>query len=165
MPEKKYVEMICQLSTQTQLENFIPPGFEARPLAEANQDELYRCYCTAFQAGDAAFFFDQSEAGRREYFDTLGLEQVRSAAGSSLILKDEILIGFTFVLPYREKNCHISCMCVAPEYQRLGVATFMLHFAIKEVAALGNHSITLGTDTNMAAFQLYRQNGFEIVEE
>lgn len=55
-------------------------------------------------------------------------------------------------------------MCVHPGHQRQGLATFMLRHAAEKVAEQGDMTITLGTDTDMAAFQLYRRHGFKILE-
>ncbi|MCP4283606.1 MAG: hypothetical protein GY792_04025, partial [Gammaproteobacteria bacterium] len=114
MPENKYVEMICHLAEQPKTEAPPPEGFEVRPLSTADDDSLYSCYYAAFKAGDARFFFDQGEAEKRAYFDTLGLAEARNEPGSTLILKDSAIVGFTYVIPYREANRHISCMVVHP---------------------------------------------------
>jgi ribosomal protein S18 acetylase RimI-like enzyme len=164
MSEIEYVEMICYLEGLNINNVMFPEGFEAQSLIDAKEDDLYRCYYLAFQAGDAQFFFDQNEDERREYFDTLGLDKARNEPGSVLILKDGAIVGFTYVLPYGEGNRHISCMCVLPEYQRQGFGTFMLRFALEKVANAGHKSITLGTDTAMGAFQLYRMNNFKVME-
>lgn len=164
MPENKYVEMICYLSERPQDENDLRDDYEVMSLKNTSKEELYRCYYSAFKDGDAQFFFEQSETERREYFEMLRLGEAREEPGSSVILQNGEIIGFTLVLPNGEGNRHISCMCVLPDFQRQGLGRFMLRYAMKEGAAQGNRSITLSTDTNMAAFQLYRRNGFEIVE-
>ena len=165
MTENKYVEMICDLNEQPWDEIALPGDYKIGSLKEAQEDELYRCYYAAFKAGDARFFFEQNEMGRREYFDMLCLDEARNEPGSSIIRKNGKIAGFTYVLPYGDGNRHISCMCVHPDDQRRGLGAFMLRHAIKEVAAQGSKSITLGTDTRMAAFRLYCQYGFKIMEE
>ncbi len=165
MPKNKYAEMICQLAEQPQTEILIPTGFEVQSLKDADDAALYQCYYAAFSAGDAAFFFEQSETERCEYFNTLCFEEACNEPGSSVILKGGEIIGFTYVIPYGKGNCHISCMCIHPDFQRQGLGEFMLLYAMQEIAAQGNISITLGTDTNMAAFQLYRKFGFKIKED
>ena len=165
MSENQYVEMIFELTDHPPVQNSIPKGFRARSLQTATDDELYECYYAAFQAGDAQFFFEQSEAERREYFDTLGLAQAREEAASVLITQNEIVAGFTLAIPYLEGNRHISCMVVHPSFQRRGLGAFMVQYVIKKATAQGCRSITLGTDTQMGAFQLYRKYGFEIIQE
>ncbi|MBC8506133.1 MAG: GNAT family N-acetyltransferase [Anaerolineales bacterium] len=165
MLENRYVEMIYHLAEQPQIEISLPFGFEVKDLKHANKDELYSCYYAAFERGDARFFFKQSEVERREYFNTLCLNEARSEPGSSVILNKGRSISFTYILPYGEGNCHISCMCVHPDFQHQELGKFMLHHAIREVSAQGHSSITLGTDTKMSAFHLYQKHGFEIMEE
>jgi ribosomal protein S18 acetylase RimI-like enzyme len=165
MTEKRYVEMIYRLGEGLEMEFALPEGYERRTLDGVREDDLYPCYCVAFQAGDARFFFDQNEEERRDYFDTLCLDEARGEPGSSLVFKDGDIAGFTYVLPYGETNRHISCMCVHPDHQRRGLGRFMLVFAMQEVAAQGHKSITLGTDTDMAAFHFYRKYGFKIMKD
>jgi ribosomal protein S18 acetylase RimI-like enzyme len=56
-------------------------------------------------------------------------------------------------------------MVVHPDHQRQGLGSFMVQFAKQEVAAQGHQSITLGTETSMGAFQLYRKYGFIIIDK
>jgi len=163
--ENKYVEMICHLNDKSNVEVKYPEGFEVQSLSSADESDLYQCYYKAFRDGDAHFFFEQSEDERRDFFNELELAQARDEPGSVVIRKDGSVIAFTYVIPYGDKNRHISCMVVHPNYQRQGLGAFMVQFAKQEVAAQGHHSITLGTDTNMGAYQLYRKYGFTIIEE
>ena len=165
MPKNKYVEMICQLNVNSDNKVEIPPGYEVQSLSSAEEDELYQCYYDAFKAGDAGFFFEQSETDRLEYFEELELAQAKNEPGSVVIREDGKVIAFTYVIPYGDKNCHISCMVVHPDYQRQGLGAFMVEYAKQEVAAQGYESMTLGTDTNMGAFQLYRKYGFTMIDE
>jgi ribosomal protein S18 acetylase RimI-like enzyme len=64
--------------------------------------------------------------------------------------------------PYGEGNCHISCMCVHPDFQRKGLGKLLLRLIMNEAAQGGHKTITLGTNTNMAAFRLYQQHGFKV---
>jgi len=163
MTENQYVEMICQLIDQPKTKIALPKGFESKSLKAASEDELYECYCVAFQAGDAAFFFEQSETERREYFETLELDQARENPASVLITKGDVIVGFTYVIPYGEGDQHISCMIVHPDHQRQNLGAFMVQHVKAKGAEQGCRSITLGTDTSMGAFQLYRKYGFEMI--
>jgi len=82
-----------------------------------------------------------------------------------MILNDEKIAGFTFLVPYGEINRHISCMCVHPSFQRQGLGAYMLNHAQRETATCGYQSITLWTEAAMGAYQLYIQHGFKITEE
>jgi ribosomal protein S18 acetylase RimI-like enzyme len=159
-----YAEMIRQLSKEPLADISPPKGFEIRPLNLASEGDLFQCYYDAFSAGDAQFFFDQGEQERREYYNTLGYKQAISEPASVILLKGQRLIGFSFVLPYGENNCHISCMCIDLEFRRMGLGEFMLHTIMDKASRGGYKTITLGTDTSMGAYKLYVKNGFEIVE-
>jgi ribosomal protein S18 acetylase RimI-like enzyme len=56
-------------------------------------------------------------------------------------------------------------MVVHPDYQRQGLGAFMVQYVKVKTAEQGCRSITLGTDTSMSAFQLYRKYGFEILAD
>lgn len=163
--QNQYVEMICQLAEQTKIELVLPENNAVKPLHTASNDQLYQCYYEAFAAGDAQFFFAQTEPERREFFDTLEMTPARREPTSLLLEKDGRIVAFTAVLPYGEANCHISCMCVLPGFQGQGLGRFMLDFVKQKAAAQGYRTITLGTDTNMVAFQLYCKHGFKVVED
>ena len=161
----KYVEMIRHLSKQTAGDIAVPDGFETEHLSTAHVDDLYQCYYEAFEAGDAQFFFEQSDQERREYFDTLGIERALNEPASVVLMKGRKIVAFTCVLPYGEKNCHISCMCVHPNFKRQGLGKFLLRLVINKVAQGEYKTIMLGTGAGMGAFQLYEKNGFEIMEK
>jgi ribosomal protein S18 acetylase RimI-like enzyme len=126
--------------------------------------DLHTCYHAAFQAGDAKFYLRQTDLERKQYFQTLRYEEAKAEPGSSVILKRKHSVAFTYLLPYGVGNCHISCMCVHPDYQRQGLGTFMLHYAMREAKMKGMKSITLGTETGMVAYHFYLQHGFEVVD-
>lgn len=159
--ETKYVEMICNLSEHIVGEIVHPEGFQVKHLRDAREDELYSCYYGAFQAGDAPFFFAQSERERREFFDTLGYVDALTEPASLILLKNDQLVGFTYVLPYGDGNRHISCMCIRPDFQSRGLGLFLLRLVMRTVAQGGLKSITLGTGTCMRAYRLYSMNGFK----
>jgi ribosomal protein S18 acetylase RimI-like enzyme len=55
-------------------------------------------------------------------------------------------------------------MCVHPDYQRQGLGTFMLRYAMREAVTKGMESITLGTEASMVAFKFYLSQGFEVLD-
>jgi ribosomal protein S18 acetylase RimI-like enzyme len=169
MNKTKIVEMVCNLATepadQYRKEIALPEGFTTRSLKKVSEDDLYPCYLAAFQAGDSQLFLKQSEIEQREFYETLAFDQARTEPGTSMILQGDRIVGFTYVVPYGESNRHISCMCVHPDCQRQGLGSFMLNYAKKEAALGGYQTITLWTEMDMGAFELYRKHGFEITEE
>jgi ribosomal protein S18 acetylase RimI-like enzyme len=160
--EEEYVEMICHLAGWADQDISVPPALEIRPLRDAPVEQLYRCYHQAFSAGDASFFFQQDEREKREFFDTLGLEEAVGEKASLFFAQNRRMVGFSFVLPYGEGNCHISCMCIHPDFMSQGLGKSLLQLIKKRALQQGYKTITLGTDVNMRAFQLYRKHGFEV---
>lgn len=157
-----YVEMVCDLSQVVVGETAVPPHLTVKPLADANVADIYRCYVAAFSEGDAAFFFSQNESEKRAFFDTLGRERALPENASHILRHGTRLVGFAYVLPHGAENCHISCMCVHPAYQGQGLGKLILQIIQKRASAQGYKTITLGTETEMRAFQLYRKYGFVV---
>jgi len=165
MTKTKIVEMFCYLINQPQKEIVCPTGFTARSLKNAREEDLYPCYLAAFQAGDSQLFMQQSEVEQHEFYETLAFDQAQNEPGSSMMLKECQIVGFTYVVPYGETNQHISCMCVHPTCQRQGIGSYMLNHLKAKAALQGYQSITLWTEVNMGAFELYCKHGFKITEE
>lgn len=160
-----YVEMTCKLDHKNYIEE-LPGEITFKPLAEIDLEELFACYKTAFDAGDAQFYKYQDNEERRRYFEEeLGFPVITANPASFVYLADGKLIGFSFVMPYLEDNYHISCMCLQPEYQGQGLGKAMLN-RIKNIALEnGCKTLTLGTEPEMRAFQLYRSHGFVVTAE
>ncbi|MFL7813813.1 MAG: GNAT family N-acetyltransferase [Anaerolineales bacterium] len=161
-----YVEMRCLVDQRQDDTGFPIGGLTVEPLESANPSDLYDCYASSFEAGDAFFFQYQPEGERRRYFEQdLGFPQVLSNPASFLLRQGAEIIAFTLVLACPEDNYHISCMCVLPEYQDHGLGRAMLN-RIKGIAFdNGARLITLGTEPTMKAFQLYSENGFTVFDE
>ena len=165
MTNLRYVEMLCNLTAGMHEDITPPAGVSIRPLDEADKDQLYTCYHAAFAAGDARFFFDQDKQEREEYFGTLGLDEALGHPASATLWQDQQLIGFAYVLPYGEDNCHISCMCIHPDFRRKGLGSLLLHHVMGQAAQDGYLTISLGTETEMAAYHLYREHGFRVTQK
>jgi ribosomal protein S18 acetylase RimI-like enzyme len=157
-----YVEMVCDLLQLPTSDVVVPSELSVKPLADADVEEIYQCYVAAFSVGDAQFFYSQNETQKREFFDTLGRERALPEAASHILVQSSRLVSFAYVLPHGEGNCHISCMCVHPDFQGRGLGKLSLQIIQKRAAAQGYKTITLGTETEMRAFQLYRKYGFAV---
>lgn len=159
----QYVEMLCHLADQTPGPVTMPPDVVVRQVSTAREDDLYDCYHAAFSAGDARFFFDQSEQERRAYFDSLCDPEALNDPASLVLMKGQRVIGFSYVLPYGAVwNRHISCMCVHPEHMGTGLGKALLRLIMDRVADQGGETLTLGTEPTMRAFYLYRAHGFVV---
>lgn len=158
-----YVEMKYHIKERPiNLDN----GYEIVNVNTFSQDELYELYLEAFLHGDAEFFFNQDKKVRNDYYnDELGLPEALKRKESHAITYNGELIGFLYCIQYGDKNIHISCMCVKPSFQGQGIGTLMLDFASNKALEEGMETISLGTELNMKAYQLYKKYGFEIVNE
>ncbi|MFW9915709.1 MAG: GNAT family N-acetyltransferase [Candidatus Thorarchaeota archaeon] len=154
------VDMVCYLSEQAVVEISMPAGFRVKPVMELSEDALYQCYYAAFNAGEAQFFFHQSEEERRAYFNTLGIRGSLNDEASLALMKEQQIVGFTFALPYGKGNLHLSCNCIHPEFGQQGYGKLLLRLTMKKAAQLGMRTMTLFTDTEIRAYELYRKNGW-----
>jgi len=166
MTQFKYVEMVCKLEPKNYDDKVSIEGVVIEPINNIDPDILFECYFKTFSMGDAKFFALQNEDERRRYFsEELGFPDVlTNPASFAYKIKGET-IGFALVLPYLENNYHISCMCILPEYQNHRAGKAMLN-RIKNIALENDcKSLTLGTETGMRAYHLYKNNGFTITDE
>jgi len=166
MPRFVYVEMFCKLSQKHYRENVPIDGIAVESINTVDLEDLFDCYINTFDKGDAKFYKLQDDVEKRRYFnEELGFPIVLENPASFVYLVEDELIGFSLVMPYLEKNFHISCMCIKPEYQDHGLGKAMLN-RIKNIALENDcESLTLGTEPEMKAYQLYKNSGFRVTEE
>ncbi|MFX0065124.1 MAG: GNAT family N-acetyltransferase [Candidatus Hermodarchaeota archaeon] len=158
----KYVFMTCNLVKHAITDVMIPSGFEIKQIRAVSKNALYQCYYDAFKTGDAQFFFYQTEKERREFFNKLTSSDALNDVNSLVLMKDQQLIGFVYTIPYGEKKRNISCMCIHPDFWGRKLGKFLLLLVMKRAALQGHRIMTLGTEPDMRAFQLYRKNGFKV---
>jgi ribosomal protein S18 acetylase RimI-like enzyme len=162
-PKLRYAEMYCKLGDQYEHNIKIPENLTIKKIVEFKEQDLYKVYYKAFENGDAKFFKYQKEEVKLEYFQDLGFpDNLNKKASIALVHKNE-LIGFSFVIPDGVNN-HISCMCVSPKYQGKGFGKLLLFIIMDILKEQGSESITLGTEVEMKAFNLYHNYGFSITE-
>jgi ribosomal protein S18 acetylase RimI-like enzyme len=152
------VGMICTLAGQTDADLPIPPDLRLVPILEVDQDELYRCYCETFKAGQSRFFFDQSEKERREYFATFGKTYGLHGDTSLALVKEGRIVGFSYTIPIGEAHMHLDWMGIHPNYRRQGLGEFLLRLIQKRAAQDGMGTLSLSSDVgNTRAIALYRK--------
>ena len=161
-----YVEMKCNLDEQGVIKSDLETGLQLEPIDAISPESLYQCYLDTFRAGDAQFFQLQDEDEQSRYYqEELGFPEVLDNPASFAFLLDGDLIGFSLVMAYLEKNYHISCMCILPAYQGKGYGKRMLDQIQSIALKNGIETLTLGTEPDMKAFQLYHKGGFEVTAE
>ncbi|MFX1255602.1 MAG: GNAT family N-acetyltransferase [Promethearchaeota archaeon] len=158
----KYVFMTCNLTKHTIADVAIPSGFEIKQIKSVSKKALYHCYYESFKAGDAQFFFYQTETERREFFIKLTSRDALNDVNSLALLKDQQLVGFVYTIPYGKKKRNISCMCIHPDFWGRKLGKLLLLLVMKRATLQGHKILTLGTESDMRAFQLYRKNGFKV---
>lgn len=71
-----------------------------------------------------------------------------------------------FVLRKKHDTLYISSLAVAPEFRRLGIATYILSYAERLARSLGKQRLELSVlKLNIAAHRVYRKFGFVKREE
>lgn len=161
-----YVEMICELSPTEQSGNLTVDHITVGPIRNIEPESLYGIYIDSFLTGDARFFALQNEEERSRYYqEELGFPEVLDNPASFAVTSNGGVVGFTLVLASSDRNYHISCMCLLPEYRCQGIGKAMLQ-QIKDIALEnGCRTLTLGTEPEMKAYQLYLDNGFRVIAE
>ncbi|MBN1971204.1 MAG: GNAT family N-acetyltransferase [Candidatus Delongbacteria bacterium] len=159
-----YAEMKLEISSYKDW-NVNQTGLTFSEIALNDLDKIYDVYIDSFDGSDARFYEGQTDDDKRTFFlNELGLEDAIACKASHKISRNGEIVGFSLVLPYGVKNLHISCMCVANSLKGQGLGKLMMNFIVNETKKLNCSSLTLGTETEMLAYELYKKSGFEVVE-
>ncbi|MHA1453564.1 MAG: GNAT family N-acetyltransferase, partial [Promethearchaeota archaeon] len=153
-----YTDMTCDL-TQIPTPQ-VTDKYQIKPVDSVSDEKLYEIYLQAFENGNAQFFKYQSEDEKKGYFKELYLKENADTDLSVAIFSDDKLVGFSYVLEFESGIKHISCMCVHPDYQGKGVGSSLMNYITKVSKEKGAHTINLGTEPKMMAYQLYTNHGF-----
>jgi ribosomal protein S18 acetylase RimI-like enzyme len=143
----------------------IPESMSVRSLAEISNDELWPSYDLAFSNGGDRRYAQQSEAQRRESFETFFSRQVPMDAEASLVLLDgETIVGFVKIDIVTE-GTYVHGVGVVPEYRRQGLAQQILGTSLLRAAENHHEKMVLEVDVaNQAAVGLYQSLGFKTVK-
>ncbi len=160
----KYVEMVYDVNLNDTPELILPKELSMRLINKFDEIDIYQCYISSFESGDAKFFAYQTKNERLDYFHTLYEPDILNREASIVLIKDNTIIGFSYVLEFEENSKHINCMCIHPDFQGKGLGELLLYKIINVVSKQGAKYITLGTEIEMGAFHLYKNNGFTVSE-
>ena len=153
-----YTDMTCELTDLPA--PTVSGNFDFKKIKDVQYSELYKCYTASFENGKAQFFKHQDDSEKKEYFEELYMKEYADTNLSIAITEGDKLIGFSYVLEFEPHVKHISCMCVHPDYQGKGVGTLLMNYITLKAKKSGARMITLGTEPQMAAYQLYKNHGF-----
>ena len=156
--EPFYFCMVCTLSDEIRVT--LPEGFKINHTSDVDEDDLYMCYYHAFSAGEAQFFFDQTEDEKRKFFSELASTGTMDEECSLVLMKEQV-VGFTYVVQYgKEGNCHLNLICIHPDFQGLRLGEMLLRLTMRK-AARQYETMTLYTEADTSALELYRACGFK----
>ena len=143
----------------------IPATMRVCTLAEISNDELWPSYDAAFLHGGDRRYAQQSEAQRRENFETFFSRQVPMDAEASLVLLDgETIVGFVKIDIVTE-GTYVHGVGAIPEYRRQGLAKYILGTSLHRAAENHHEKMVLEVDvSNEAAVGLYQSLGFKTVK-
>jgi ribosomal protein S18 acetylase RimI-like enzyme len=136
-----------------------------RSLAEISNDELWPSYDLAFSNGGDRRYEQQSEAQRRENFESFFSRQVPIDENASIVLFDgETIVGFVKIDIVTE-GTYIHGVGVIPDYRKQGLAKYILGTSLRKAAENHHEKMILEVDIkNQAAVGLYQSLGFKTVK-
>jgi ribosomal protein S18 acetylase RimI-like enzyme len=143
----------------------IPDTMSVRTLDEISNDELWPSYDAAFLDGGDRRYAQQSEAQRRENFETFFSREVPMDAEASLVLFDgETIVGFVKIDIVAE-GTYVHGVAVIPEYRRQRLGRYILGTSLRRAADNHHEKMVLEVDkANQAAVGLYESLGFKTVK-
>jgi ribosomal-protein-alanine N-acetyltransferase len=148
-------------------ELFIPPPFESeiivpapqtvyeiRPLTERHLDEILKLNLRCFKAGENytkyTFSYLLNEPNCLSY---------------RMVMPNEKMVGFVFVIADENGAGHITTIGVAPEHRRRGLANKLLRHAEEALQKRGVNTVMLEVRvSNIAAQNLYREFNYSIAQ-
>ncbi len=152
----EYVDLIKKLE-------YVPlPDEEFVSIKTVQESKLQEIYHNAFLGSDATFYSIQSELERENFWKCLNYDMAIKDDISVAIMIDGEIAGFVFAYDVH-KYKHISCMCITKKYQHKGYGKKLLQYVIHHSYSSGYEYLSLGTETTMKAFHLYRAFDFRIV--
>jgi ribosomal protein S18 acetylase RimI-like enzyme len=143
----------------------IPDTMTIRSLANVSNDALWPSYDAAFSSGGDRRYENQSEAQRRENFETFFSREVPIDEDASIVLFDrERIVGFVKIDIVKD-GTYVHGVGVVPDYRRQGFARFVLGTSLHRAAANNHQKMVLEVDVeNQAAMGLYNSLGFKTVK-
>lgn len=154
-----YVDMIKVLESAKSIEG------DFKRVSDFSEYELKKVYHDAFSKGDARFYTYQTEEERKSFWSFLCYERACNDPLSLAYEEDGQLIGYILTYPEYKGNHHISCMCIRSDHFHRGIGRKLMNKLFELAYLNGDKLITLGTETNMVAYQLYIKTGFEVTQK
>ncbi len=160
--QKFYFCMIQKLDRFKQSEIDLPQEFQVLPIHKIHRGDLFELFVLASLTDEFELVTNMSDQQRSSFFDELSVESIFQEEASIALLKGEKLIGYSYLMKYdKDDNIHLNYMCVHPDYQKKGLGTLLLQFALQTASYTGYNTMTLYTDIERSALKLYVKQGFK----
>ena len=140
----------------------IPDSMYTKSLTEVTNEQLWPNYDNAFSSGGDRRYLIQSEAQRREQFNSFFSREVPIEEDASIVLFDgEKIVSFVKI-DIHSKSLFVHGIGVVPEYSRQGYAKYVLGTSMLRSAENGHKLMKLEVDiNNRNAIGLYERLGFK----
>ncbi len=151
-----------------ELATSIPPELVLRSWKESDFAAAGRLITAAYQGHLDAYINDQyqSVSGSLRFLHNIvrfpGCGVFNAEGSPVLAYRDrDDLAGILLCSRVGEGTGHVTQICLAPAYRRLGLASILLDSCIRTISRLGWNALTLTvTEKNDPAIELYRGFGF-----
>jgi GNAT superfamily N-acetyltransferase len=140
----------------------LPRGYTVIPLRDADKEDLYSCFYETFKHGQSAFFFDQSEKERREYFEATASTEALEEESTIAIMKDSCVVGFSFARPYGTPgNYLVEWIGVHHEHRKKGLGQYIMKHIANEAKQKDFSTMSLScAKGNTRGYALYSKLGW-----
>lgn len=148
------------LSEQQLQEIPISAEVEMKQLNEVDREQLFSCLYETLKERKTFFFYDHSKEECREYFFNNFCKMDSMLEETSIaLLKEQKVIGFSYVLPFGEDFLFLDWLGIHPTYRRQGLGTFLLRYIMNNAQERGIKSMGLSCELdNIAAINMYEKN-------
>ncbi|MFX1482943.1 MAG: GNAT family N-acetyltransferase [Promethearchaeota archaeon] len=159
---EKDVFMMFQLADYEPMDLSLPQGYELVPIRDADYEAVYSCFYETFSHGQSPFFFDQSDAERRTYFETWSSPESIESDATIAVVRGNDVVAFSFARPYgMQGNYLVEWIGVHPDHRRRGLGKYLMMHVANVAKDGGYDTMSLSCATgNTRAYALYTKLGW-----
>lgn len=142
----------------------LPSDVKIIPLEQVAMDDLYTCWYDAFSSSLDRDFKTRKNDEQRPYFDERFERDDSYSSASFALRSNQRPIGFALVRnTHGPNNAHLWELGVHPDFQRRGLARFLISSVIHELVEQEQiETMSINCDiANTPAFNLYTSFGFK----
>jgi ribosomal protein S18 acetylase RimI-like enzyme len=137
-------------------------GFEIKQISEVDRELLFQCVYEVLIERKSFFFYDHKIEECRKFFSNNFCKMDSMTEETSVaILKDQVVIGFTYVLAFGEDFLFLDWIGIHPRYRRQGLGTSLLKYIMAKSKERGIKSMGLSCESdNVPAIRIYEKNNW-----